>query len=68
MNKNKCKGCQWYGKPHWSVINPCDSCPREETTMNIFIDTKDMEERYGEELYKEYLEKENKRITKTNNY
>ena len=26
--------------------------------MNIFIDTQDMEERYGEELYKEYLEKQ----------
>ena len=30
--------------------------------MNIFIDTEDMEERYGEELYKEYLEKENKEL------
>ena len=30
--------------------------------MNIFIDKEDMEERYGEELYKEYLEKENKRL------
>lgn len=28
----------------------------------IFIDTQDMEERYGEELYKEYLEKENKQL------
>ena len=44
MNYNKCKGCQWYGKPYWSVISPCDSCPREE--------------RYGEELYKDYLEKQ----------
>lgn len=30
--------------------------------MNIFIDTEDMEERYGEELYKEYLERENKEL------
>lgn len=30
--------------------------------MNIFIDTEDMEERYGEELYKEYLEKENQQL------
>ena len=30
--------------------------------MNIFIDTQDMEERYGEELYKEYLENENKQL------
>ena len=28
----------------------------------IFIDTQDMEERYGEELYKEYLEKENNQL------
>lgn len=26
----------------------------------IFIDTQDMEERYGEQLYQEYLEKQNK--------
>ena len=30
--------------------------------MNIFIDTQDMEERYGEELYKEYLENENNQL------
>lgn len=28
----------------------------------IFIDTQDMEERYGEELYKDYLERENDRL------
>ena len=28
----------------------------------IFIDTEDMEERYGEELYKEYLKKENQQL------
>ena len=32
----------------------------------IFIDTEDMEERYGEELYKEYLENENKQLKKEN--
>lgn len=32
----------------------------------IFIDTEDMEERYGEELYKEYLEKENKQLKEEN--
>lgn len=36
----------------------------KETT--IFIDTEDMEERYGEELYKEYLEKENKQLKQEN--
>ena len=36
----------------------------KETT--IFIDTEDMEERYREELYKEYLEKENKQLKQEN--
>lgn len=37
MNKpNKCKNCQWYGKPYWSIINPCDNCPKEETNIEIF--------------------------------
>lgn len=31
---------------------------------NIFIDTQNIEERYGEELYKEYLAKENKIMKK----
>lgn len=39
MNKpNKCKNCQWYGKPYWSIINPCDNCPNEnpiQTTITI---------------------------------
>ena len=31
MNKpSKCKNCQWYGKPYWSIINPCDNCDKEE--------------------------------------
>ena len=30
--------------------------------MNIFVDTQDMEERYEEELYKEYLENQNKEM------
>ena len=32
---NKCKGCQWYGKPYWSVINPCDNCLRENDNVQI---------------------------------
>ena len=28
--------------------------------MNIFIDTEDMEERYGEQLYQDYLVEQNK--------
>lgn len=31
----KCKGCQWYNKPYWSIINPCDNCTREETNIEI---------------------------------
>lgn len=30
--------------------------------MNIFIDNNDLEEQYGEQKYKEYLEKENKQM------
>ena len=26
---SKCKNCQWYGKPYWSIINPCDNCSME---------------------------------------
>lgn len=33
-----------------------------EIKTTIFIDTQNMEERYGEELYKEYLENENKQL------
>ena len=40
--------------------------PKEELERlkqpTIFIDTQDMEERYGEELYKEYLENENHQL------
>lgn len=23
-----CMGCQYYNKPYWSIVSPCDSCPR----------------------------------------
>lgn len=23
-----CMGCQYYNKPCWSIVSPCDSCPR----------------------------------------
>ena len=40
--------------------------------MNIFIDTQDMEERYGEQLYQDYLVEQNKdlqeRIDKAKEY
>ena len=34
---SKCKNCQWYGKPYWSIINPCDNCPNEEINTIITI-------------------------------
>lgn len=34
----------------------------ENKTTTIFIDNQAMEERYGEQLYQEYLEKENKEL------
>ena len=33
--RTKCKNCQWYNKPYWSIINPCDNCDRENTNMEI---------------------------------
>ena len=52
MNKpSKCKNCQWYGKPYWSIINPCDSCPNENDYKTIItID--------GEPVFKEALTEE----------
>ena len=40
MNKpSKCKNCQWYGKPYWSIINPCDNCPMENVeTFTVWQD------------------------------
>lgn len=36
---NKCKGCEWYNKPYWSIINPCEHCAREEIqTFTRWID------------------------------
>ena len=32
---NKCKNCEWYNKPYWSIINPCDNCPRENDGVVI---------------------------------
>lgn len=23
-----CMGCQYCNKPYWSIVSPCDSCPR----------------------------------------
>ena len=56
MNKpNKCKNCQWYGKPYWSVINPCDSCPNENNYKTII--TIDREPLFKEVLTEEEIEK-----------
>ena len=40
MNKpDKCKNCQWYGKPYWSITNPCDNCPMENVeTFTRWVD------------------------------
>ena len=36
MNRpSKCKNCQWYGKPYWSITNPCDNCPNEKDYKTI---------------------------------
>ena len=60
MNKpSKCKNCQWYGRPYWSIINPCDNCPNEnnyETKITI----------YGEPVFKETLMEEQIKKAMTN--
>lgn len=33
-----CMGCQYYNKPYWSIVSPCDSCPRIYGT-NSFMTT-----------------------------
>ena len=33
---NKCKGCQWYNKPYWSVVSPCNSCYKDEE-ITVYI-------------------------------
>lgn len=30
-----CMGCQYYNKPYWSIVSPCDSCPRIYGTDNF---------------------------------
>ena len=35
IKPSKCKNCQWYNKPYWSIINPCDNCPKENTNIEI---------------------------------
>ena len=53
---NKCKGCEWYGKPYWSIINPCDNCPRENTNVEIITRWQDPT---IEELKTQLQQKEN---------
>lgn len=24
---NFCEHCEWFGKPYWSIVSPCKSCP-----------------------------------------
>ena len=67
MNKpKKCKNCQWYGKPYWGIINPCDNCPNENdyiTQVGWYNEgTKQFEQLYTkdyvEELKKQYKKEE----------
>lgn len=56
MNKpSKCKNCQWYGKPYWSIINPCDNCPNENNYKTII--TIDREPLFKEVLTEEEIKK-----------
>ena len=64
---NKCKGCQWYNKPYWSIINPCDVCLKENTNIEILTRWHDPTiEEYQKEIERlkeriEYLERSNNR-------
>ena len=33
-----CMGCQYYNKPYWSIVSPCNSCPRVHGT-DSFVTT-----------------------------
>lgn len=56
MNKpSKCKNCQWYGKPYWSIINLCDSCPNDNDYKTII--TIDREPLFKEALTEEEIKK-----------
>lgn len=56
MNKpNKCKNCQWYGKPYWSIINPCDNCSNENEYKTII--TIDGEPIFNKTLTEEEIKK-----------
>ena len=57
---NKCKGCQWYNKPYWSVVSPCNSCYKDEE-ITVYISPKGYGESYHELEHKiekaiEYIE------------
>ena len=56
MSDDKCKGCQWHNKPYWSIINPCDNCPRENTNVEIITRWQDPT---IEELKSQLQQKEN---------
>lgn len=41
---NPCMGCEYYNKPYWSIVSPCNSCPRIYGTDNFV--TTDMTQTY----------------------
>lgn len=30
---NKCEGCPYYNQPYWSIISPCENCPRQNVQL-----------------------------------
>lgn len=32
---NPCIGCEYYGKPYWSVVSPCNNCPKTAIVRNV---------------------------------
>lgn len=33
----ECIGCEWYGKPYWSIINPCSHCTKRYKNKTIKV-------------------------------
>lgn len=64
------ENCLYYTNKYWETLDKLDEVREENQQLKeeneklkqptIFIDTQDMEERYGEGLYMDYLEEQNK--------
>lgn len=49
-----CKGCEYYGKPYWSVVSPCEHCPRTNGTTG-YVTTTTVSVRTGQWSEPQYM-------------